>query len=303
MKRKIVLLIVLLAFAMTTIACNNQQNALDHEDRQSQPTATGDISRADLLSSEFTTIPSNDFPHTKPIQTQEAKFESETDKSQIHANQLYDLDADLILTNIRDELYNHVQQQEFWDEPPTQEEAQEELWEQPTPPEQDTPVKEPDGEKQQPEAEPQPQPEEQTQQPDEEQQPADQTQRGIGQEEQQVIELTNNHRREAGLSDLQADTELSGVARRKSEDMHENNYFSHTSPTYGSPFDMIRDHGVSYSSAGENIAQGQQTPEQVVQGWMNSEGHRENIMNGNFTHIGVGYEPNGNHWTQMFISR
>ena len=70
--------------------------------------------------------------------------------------------------------------------------------------------------------------------------------------------------------------------------MQKNNYFSHTSPTYGSPFDMMRDQGVSYKSAGENIAQGQRTPQEVVQAWMNSEGHRRNILNSNYTHIGVG---------------
>lgn len=82
-----------------------------------------------------------------------------------------------------------------------------------------------------------------------------------------------------------------------------NNYFSHTSPTYGSPFDMMRDFNVSYKTAGENIAQGQRTPEEVVQAWMNSEGHRKNILSDKFTHIGVGYQQNGHHWTQMFVGR
>ena len=85
--------------------------------------------------------------------------------------------------------------------------------------------------------------------------------------------------------------------------MQKNGYFSHTSPTYGSPFDMMRDFGVSYRTAGENIAQGQRTPQEVVNAWMNSAGHRKNILNGNFTHIGVGYEASGNHWTQMFIGK
>jgi uncharacterized protein YkwD len=60
---------------------------------------------------------------------------------------------------------------------------------------------------------------------------------------------------------------------------------------------------VSYSAAGENIAMGQRSAEEVVQAWMDSEGHRANILNGTFTHIGVGYIENGNYWTQMFISR
>jgi uncharacterized protein YkwD len=89
----------------------------------------------------------------------------------------------------------------------------------------------------------------------------------------------------------------------KSADMQQHDYFSHTNPTYGSPFDMMRDQGVSYRSAGENIAQGQRTPQEVVQAWMNSEGHRKNILSRDFTHIGVGHDPNGHHWTQMFIQK
>ena len=85
--------------------------------------------------------------------------------------------------------------------------------------------------------------------------------------------------------------------------MQTKNYFSHTSPTYGSPFDMMKAYGISYKSAGENIAMGQRSPEEVVQAWMNSQGHRENIMNANFTHIGVGHVTTGNYWTQMFIGK
>jgi uncharacterized YkwD family protein len=120
---------------------------------------------------------------------------------------------------------------------------------------------------------------------------------------QQVIDLTNAQRSKNGLPALQHDTKLSGVAQKKSLDMAQNNYFSHTSPTYGSPFDMMRDFGVTYRSAGENIAQGQRTPQEVVNAWMNSAGHRQNILSTNFTHIGVGYEKSGNHWTQMFIGK
>lgn len=121
--------------------------------------------------------------------------------------------------------------------------------------------------------------------------------------EKQVVELTNQERRKNGLPDLQIDTALSNVARTKSQDMQANNYFSHTSPTYGSPFDMMRDFGISYNAAAENIAQGQRTAQEVVQAWMNSSGHRANILNRNYTHIGVGHDPNGNYWTQMFISK
>ncbi|WP_108671483.1 CAP domain-containing protein [Peribacillus acanthi] len=121
--------------------------------------------------------------------------------------------------------------------------------------------------------------------------------------EQKVVELTNAERAKAGLAALKLDTALSNVARKKSEDMKNKGYFSHTSPTYGSPFDMMKQFGISYTSAGENIAQGQQSPEAVVQAWMNSEGHRANIMNSSFTHIGVGHVAGGNYWTQMFIGK
>ncbi|ASN06908.1 CAP domain-containing protein [Virgibacillus necropolis] len=121
--------------------------------------------------------------------------------------------------------------------------------------------------------------------------------------EQQVVELTNNERVERGLNPLKVDVELSKVAREKSRDMSVNNYFSHNSPTYGSPFDMMKSYGIDYRSAGENIARGQTTPEQVVNGWMNSDGHRANILSEKFTHIGVGYVADGNYWTQQFIGK
>ena len=85
--------------------------------------------------------------------------------------------------------------------------------------------------------------------------------------------------------------------------MQTKGYFSHTSPTYGSPFDMMKKFGITYRSAGENIAMGQRTPEEVVKAWMNSEGHRKNILNSSFTHIGVGHVASGNYWTQMFIGK
>ena len=66
---------------------------------------------------------------------------------------------------------------------------------------------------------------------------------------------------------------------------------------------MMKKFGITYKSAGENIAMGQKTPKEVVQAWMNSEGHRANILNGSYTHIGVGYVANGNYWTQEFIGK
>ncbi|PGW34972.1 serine protease [Bacillus cereus] len=135
-----------------------------------------------------------------------------------------------------------------------------------------------------------------------EQKPAEEA-KSLSEFEQRVVELTNAERTKQGLPALQIDTELSKVARIKSEDMQKNNYFDHNSPTYGSPFDMMKKFGISYKSAGENIAQGQRTPEEVVQAWMNSAGHRANILNSGFTHIGVGYVESGNYWTQQFITK
>lgn len=121
--------------------------------------------------------------------------------------------------------------------------------------------------------------------------------------EQEVIRLVNAIRAENGLKPLSYDWELARVARYKSQDMKDNRYFSHTSPIYGSPFQMIRDFGISFKSAGENIAKGYATPQAVVHGWMNSSGHRANILNPAYTRIGVGYVAGGNYWTQMFISK
>lgn len=121
--------------------------------------------------------------------------------------------------------------------------------------------------------------------------------------EQEVIRLVNQKRAENGLRALTYDWELARVARYKSQDMKDKRYFSHTSLTYGSPFQMMKSFGISYRTAGENIAKGYATPEAVVNGWMNSSGHRANILNSSFTHIGVGYVANGNYWTQMFISK
>ena len=126
---------------------------------------------------------------------------------------------------------------------------------------------------------------------------------GVSAFEQKVVQLTNEERAKQGLAPLQLDTNLSKVAREKSKDMQTQNYFSHTSPTYGSPFEMMNQFGISYKSAGENIAMGQRSPEEVVNAWMNSPGHRANIMNASFTHIGVGHVEQGNYWTQMFIGK
>lgn len=119
--------------------------------------------------------------------------------------------------------------------------------------------------------------------------------------EAEVVRLVNEIRQENGLKPLRANWELSRVARYKSQDMKDKGYFAHNSPTYGTPFQMIRAFGISFRTAGENIAYGYATPKAVVNGWMNSSGHRANILNGSYTQIGVGYVAQGNYWTQMFI--
>ena len=119
--------------------------------------------------------------------------------------------------------------------------------------------------------------------------------------EEEVLRLVNAERAKAGLSPLSMNWELSRVARYKSEDMRQRGYFDHTSPTYGSPFDMMRSFGITYRAAGENIAMGYSTPAAVVNAWMNSSGHRANILSAKFTQLGVGYVSSGSYWTQMFM--
>lgn len=121
--------------------------------------------------------------------------------------------------------------------------------------------------------------------------------------ERQVADLVNAERAKAGLAPLTLDSSISNAARAKSKDMATNNYFAHTSPTYGNAGNMLSQFGVKYTAWGENIASGQKTPQQVVTAWMNSQGHRENIMSSTFTKIGVGYATNSNgvpYWTQIF---
>ncbi|EPD53309.1 CAP domain-containing protein [Paenisporosarcina sp. FSL H8-0542] len=120
--------------------------------------------------------------------------------------------------------------------------------------------------------------------------------------EQQVVTLVNQERAKVSLPALKVDAKLSEVAGIKSQDMKNLNTMSHDG-TYGSPFDMMKHFGVTYKSAGENIAQGQTTPAEVMKAWMNSPGHKANILSKNFTHIGVGHVASGNYWTQQFIGK
>lgn len=122
--------------------------------------------------------------------------------------------------------------------------------------------------------------------------------------ETEVIKLVNVERSKRGLQALQTNWQLCRVARYKSQDMANKNYFSHTSPTYGSPFTMMQNFGIKFSAAGENIAKGQRTPQEVMVSWMNSPGHRANILSPVYNQIGVGVAKDASgryYWTQQFI--
>jgi len=131
------------------------------------------------------------------------------------------------------------------------------------------------------------------------------TSTGLTEDEQEVFDLINKQRTSNGLSPLKIDNELQRVARIKAKDMVDNNYFSHTSPTYGSPFDMMKSFKISYKTAGENIA-GNSSNSAAVTAWMNSSGHRANILNGSFNYTGVGVikgSKYGKIYVQMFIGK
>lgn len=119
----------------------------------------------------------------------------------------------------------------------------------------------------------------------------------------QVLDLVNQERSKAGLKALTLSGELTNVATIKAQDMADNGYFDHTSPNYGSPFEMMQHFGIQYRSAGENIAAGQKTAQEVMNSWMNSSGHRANILNSDYEQIGIGYVTGGKYgtyWVQMF---
>lgn len=128
---------------------------------------------------------------------------------------------------------------------------------------------------------------------------------GLTADERETFNLINEQRVAAGLPALLVDDELQNVARVKAQDMVNNNYFSHTSPTYGSPFDMMKSFGISYKTAGENIA-GNSTNSGAVNAWMNSSGHKANILNNsyNYTGLAVVSSPKyGKIYVQMFIGK
>ena len=124
-------------------------------------------------------------------------------------------------------------------------------------------------------------------------------------DEKEVFDLINKQRTNNGLQALKIDNEVQTVARVKAQDMVNNNYFSHTSPTYGSPFDMLKSFKISYKTAGENIA-GNSSNSSAVTAWINSSGHKANILNSNFNYTGIGVVSSpkyGKMYVQLFIGK
>lgn len=120
----------------------------------------------------------------------------------------------------------------------------------------------------------------------------------------EVLELVNKERAKVGAKPLTLSSSLTNIATIKAKDMSDKGYFDHTSPTYGSPFDMLKRFGVQYSAAGENIAAGQKDANEVMDSWMNSSGHRANILKAEYEQIGIGYVEGGQYgtyWVQLFI--
>ena len=124
-------------------------------------------------------------------------------------------------------------------------------------------------------------------------------------DEKEVFDLINKQRTNNGLTALKHDNGVQRVARIKAQDMVDNNYFSHTSPTYGSPFDMLKNFKISYKTAGENIA-GNSSNSSAVTAWMNSSGHKANILNSSFNYTGIGVVSSpkyGKMYVQLFIGK
>lgn len=124
-------------------------------------------------------------------------------------------------------------------------------------------------------------------------------------DEKEVFDLINKQRTNNGLQALKVDEELQKVARIKAQDMVDNNYFAHESPTYGSPFDMMKSFKISYRTAGENIA-ANSSNSGAVTAWMNSSGHKANILNSNFNYTGIGVVSSskyGKIFVQQFIGK
>ena len=124
-------------------------------------------------------------------------------------------------------------------------------------------------------------------------------------DEKEVFNLINQQRNNNGINSLKIDEEVQRVAKIKAQDMVNNNYFSHESPTYGNPFNILSNFKISYKTAGENIA-ANSSNSGAVTAWMNSSGHKANILNSNFTHTGIGVvssQKYGKIFVQMFIGK
>ncbi|MFK2827097.1 S-layer homology domain-containing protein [Bacillus sp. B190/17] len=119
--------------------------------------------------------------------------------------------------------------------------------------------------------------------------------------EYEIWKIVNQERAKHGAAPLKLAVDVSFVARTKSKDMHDNEYFNHTSPIFGSPYQMMNSFGLTYTWAGENIAANQWDAEHVMESWMNSPGHRSNILNPSYTEIGIGAY--NRYYTQMFLTR
>lgn len=132
-----------------------------------------------------------------------------------------------------------------------------------------------------------------------------QTTSSMNSDEKEVFNLINTQRTNNGLSALKVDDEVQRVARIKAEDMVSNNYFSHNSPIYGSPFDMLKSFKISYKTAGENIA-ANSSNSGAVTSWMNSSGHKANILNSSFNYTGIGVVSSskyGKIFVQIFVGK
>ena len=118
---------------------------------------------------------------------------------------------------------------------------------------------------------------------------------------QQIVDLVNAERTKVGLAPLTLDIQLSSAAQIRAEEQY--TLFSHSRPNGSSYRTVLDENGISYRGCGENVAYGFRNPQAVMQGWMGSEGHKANILQEKFTHIGIGYYvgPNGYHyWSQLF---
>ncbi|MGW6057835.1 CAP domain-containing protein [Streptomyces sp. NPDC055189] len=129
------------------------------------------------------------------------------------------------------------------------------------------------------------------------------TSQGLTEWANAVLRLTNAERTAAGLRPLSPDPLLTVAAQNHSADMIARAFYAHTAPDGGEPWHRASAAGSTHRSIGENIACGQRTPAEVVDGWMNSPGHRANILKPSFTHLGVGFAGGGSagtYWTQLF---